>query len=97
MQALRWQASSEQQQRTACQESAQARCGAAALTRELSSQQQSYHHCVAWGNPTMWCGAAGFFEVKKISPPAESLGIHELPSNTHNGDQISVRGEVRCL
>ena len=39
--------------------------------------------------------SAGFFEVKKISPPAESLGIHELPHNTHNGDMISVHGEVR--
>jgi hypothetical protein len=49
-----------------------------------------------WYGHTPLCGvgAAGFFEVKKISPPAESLGIHELPSNTHNGDQISVRGEV---
>ncbi|KAK9842082.1 hypothetical protein WJX81_007684 [Elliptochloris bilobata] len=42
----------------------------------------------------------GFFEVRKISPPAESLGIHELPKNTHNGDQINVQGEdyvVRTL
>ncbi len=97
MQALLWQANGEQQQRTACQESAQARCGAAALHTQAEVKQQS---C-----PTVWrgaakprgVGAAGFFEVKKISPPAESLGIHELPSNTHNGDQISVRGEVRRL
>jgi len=74
MQALLWQANGEQQQRTACQESAQARCGAAALHTQAEVKQQS---C-----PTVWrgaakprgVGAAGFFEVKKISPPAESLG-----------------------
>jgi aspartate/tyrosine/aromatic aminotransferase len=56
MQALLWQASSEQQQRTACQESAQARSGAAALhTRaEVTATELATH--VVWAYPTMWCG-----------------------------------------
>ncbi|KAK9813251.1 hypothetical protein WJX72_011483 [[Myrmecia] bisecta] len=35
----------------------------------------------------------GTFEVRVITPPPESLGIHSLPANTHNGDQIEVNGQ----
>ncbi len=38
---------------------------------------------------------AGLFEVQKINPPPQSLGIHNLPVDTHNGDQITVEDEVR--
>jgi hypothetical protein len=38
---------------------------------------------------------AGFFEVKNINPPPKSLGIHRLPVDTHNGDQITVEDQVR--
>lgn len=34
----------------------------------------------------------GTFEVSIITPPPHSLGIHALPQNTHNGDQIEVNG-----
>ncbi|KAI3426905.1 hypothetical protein D9Q98_006849 [Chlorella vulgaris] len=34
----------------------------------------------------------GLFEVEDVSPPKRSLGIHALPPNTHNGDQIAVAG-----
>ena len=37
---------------------------------------------------------AGLFEVQKINPPPQSLGIHSLPVDTHNGDQITVEDEV---
>lgn len=37
---------------------------------------------------------AGLFEVQKINPPPQSLGIHSLPVDTHNGDQITVENEV---
>ena len=37
---------------------------------------------------------AGLFEVQKINPPPQSLGIHNLPVDTHNGDQITVENEV---
>lgn len=37
----------------------------------------------------------GLFEVQKINPPPKSLGIHNLPVDTHNGDQITVEDEVR--
>ena len=36
----------------------------------------------------------GLFEVQKINPPPKSLGIHNLPVDTHNGDQITVEDEV---
>ena len=36
----------------------------------------------------------GVFEVEKINPPPKSLGIHHLPVDTHNGDQITVEDEV---
>jgi hypothetical protein len=32
------------------------------------------------------------FEVEDISPPSTSLGLHRLPRNTTNGDEITVRG-----
>lgn len=35
----------------------------------------------------------GLFEVQLVSPPPTSLGIHELPPTTHNGDQIEVDGK----
>ncbi|CAL5223745.1 g6306 [Coccomyxa viridis] len=35
----------------------------------------------------------GLFEVQKINPPPQSLGIHNLPVDTHNGDQITVEDE----
>lgn len=38
---------------------------------------------------------AGLFEVKDLSPPPKILGIHSLPPDTHNGDQIEVEGQVR--
>ena len=38
----------------------------------------------------------GLFEVKDLSPPPKVLGIHSLPPDTHNGDQIEVEGQV-CL
>ena len=31
-----------------------------------------------------------------ITPPKESLGIHALPPDTHNGDQIQVEGKVNA-
>jgi hypothetical protein len=31
------------------------------------------------------------FEVVDTTPPPQSLGIHEFPPNTHNGEQIVVR------
>ena len=37
---------------------------------------------------------AGLFEVQRINPPPKSLGIHSLPVNTHNGDQITIDDEV---
>lgn len=40
------------------------------------------------------------FEVQDMSPPPCSLGIHALPPNTHNGDQIEVDGSayvVQCV
>lgn len=36
----------------------------------------------------------GLFEVHDVSPPPRSLGIHALPPNTHNGDQIEVEGSA---
>ena len=36
----------------------------------------------------------GMFEVKDVSPPPRILGIHSLPPDTHNGDQIEVEGQV---
>ena len=36
----------------------------------------------------------GVFEVQRINPPPKSLGIHNLPADTHNGDQITVEDEV---
>ncbi|PSC75507.1 hypothetical protein C2E20_1129 [Micractinium conductrix] len=36
--------------------------------------------------------APGLFEVQDLSPPPQSLGIHALPPNTHNGDQIELDG-----
>ncbi|KAI8104820.1 hypothetical protein M9434_003372 [Picochlorum sp. BPE23] len=33
------------------------------------------------------------FEVKDISPPPESLGLHSFPPNTTNGDVITVNGQ----
>lgn len=36
----------------------------------------------------------GLFEVKDVSPPPRVLGIHSLPPDTHNGDQIEVQGQV---
>ena len=38
--------------------------------------------------------SAGLFEVKDVSPPPRVLGIHSLPPDTHNGDQIEVEGQV---
>ena len=38
--------------------------------------------------------STGVFEVEKINPPPQSLGIHHLPVDTHNGDQITVEDEV---
>lgn len=35
---------------------------------------------------------AGSFEVKIVTPPPHSLGVHALPADTHNGDQIEVDG-----
>lgn len=35
----------------------------------------------------------GQFEVRVITPPPKSLGIHRFPVNTHNGDQIAVNGK----
>lgn len=43
--------------------------------------------------------------MHRVSPPPRSLGIHDLPADTHNGDQITVedqacpkakRDTVRC-
>ncbi|EFN56875.1 hypothetical protein CHLNCDRAFT_51665 [Chlorella variabilis] len=34
----------------------------------------------------------GLFEVEDMSPPSRSLGIHALPPNTHNGDQVEIAG-----
>lgn len=33
------------------------------------------------------------FEVEDITPPKQSLGLHLLPANTHNGDAIDVHGD----
>ena len=33
------------------------------------------------------------FQVMDISPPPESLGVHCLPPNTTNGDQIEIDGQ----
>ena len=33
------------------------------------------------------------FKVMDISPPPESLGVHCLPPNTTNGDQIEIDGQ----
>ncbi|DBA87588.1 hypothetical protein WJX77_005851 [Trebouxia sp. C0004] len=38
-------------------------------------------------------GKPGLFEVKDVSPPPRLLGIHSLPPDTHNGDQIEVEGQ----
>lgn len=38
-------------------------------------------------------GKPGLFEVKDVSPPPRTLGIHSLPPDTHNGDQIEVEGQ----
>lgn len=38
--------------------------------------------------------STGQFEVKVITPPPRSLGVHVLPPDTHNGDQIEVDGSV---
>ncbi|KAL3147981.1 hypothetical protein ABBQ38_014276 [Trebouxia sp. C0009 RCD-2024] len=38
-------------------------------------------------------GKPGLFEVKDVSPPPRVLGIHSLPPDTHNGDQIEVEGQ----
>ncbi len=38
--------------------------------------------------------APGTFEVRIVTPPPTSLGIHRLPPDTHNGDQIEVDGKV---
>ena len=35
----------------------------------------------------------GVFEVQDVSPPPQSLGMHTLPPNTHNGDEIEVEGD----
>jgi hypothetical protein len=32
----------------------------------------------------------GFFEVKVVTPPPRSLGIHALPPLTHNGDAVEI-------
>lgn len=37
---------------------------------------------------------SGLFEVQVVTPPKESLGIHALPPDTHNGDQINIDGKV---
>ncbi|KAK9795514.1 hypothetical protein WJX73_003068 [Symbiochloris irregularis] len=42
----------------------------------------------------------GTFEVNIVTPPPLSLGIHALPPDTHNGDQIEVEGSnyvVSCV
>ena len=44
-----------------------------------------------WG-PFLCC--TGQFEVKVLSPPPRTLGIHNFPADTHNGDQIEVEGQV---
>lgn len=31
--------------------------------------------------------------MKDVSPPPRVLGIHSLPPDTHNGDQIEVEGQ----
>ena len=48
--------------------------------------------CVTACSQTRLC--AGLFEVKDVSPPPRTLGIHSLPPDTHNGDQIEVEGQV---
>ena len=71
-------------------------CSEECLAALLLPLRKTSQWGAANGLPADACAChAGFFEVKKISPPAESLGIHELPHNTHNGDMISVCGEVR--
>ncbi|KAK9853098.1 hypothetical protein WJX84_005554, partial [Apatococcus fuscideae] len=35
----------------------------------------------------------GTFEVRIVTPPPTSLGIHRFPPDTHNGDQIEVDGK----
>ena len=32
-------------------------------------------------------------QVKVVSPPEVSLGIHQLPADTHNGDTISIKDQ----
>lgn len=41
------------------------------------------------------CRGAGTFEVRIVTPPPTSLGIHRFPPDTHNGDQIEVDGKVK--
>uniref|UniRef100_A0A061RL69 Uncharacterized protein n=1 Tax=Tetraselmis sp. GSL018 TaxID=582737 RepID=A0A061RL69_9CHLO len=36
----------------------------------------------------------GFFEVKVITPPPRSLGIHSLEPNTGCGDEVEVDGDT---
>lgn len=42
----------------------------------------------------------GLYEVKVVTPPPRSLGVHALPPNTHNGDLIELEEGtfvVTCL
>ncbi len=44
-------------------------------------------------NPRRSGHPAHRFQVMDISPPPESLGVHCLPPNTTNGDQIEIDGQ----
>lgn len=47
-----------------------------------------------WGGQNRGRAAKpGQFEVRVLTPPPKSLGIHRFPPNTHNGDQIEVDGK----
>ena len=53
---------------------------------KVSKLSSHWHGC---------CAATGTFEVRIVTPPPTSLGIHQFPPDTHNGDQIEVDGKVQ--
>eukprot|EP00884_Botryococcus_braunii_P003615 jgi/Botrbrau1/13254/Bobra.0074s0003.1 len=72
----------------------------AAQEPTLATSRHSLHRhcrlvqCMAAGgkNSRKKAKRPGQFEVKVITPPPRSLGVHVLPPDTHNGDQIEVDG-----
>jgi len=50
-------------------------------------------HYLKHGRFCLHAQEPGLFEVRVLSPPPRSLGIHSLPPNTHCGETIEVDGE----